>query len=159
MEADSPELTDVLRQRLERAFTRAGCDASKHLRWLPRMEYDHYLQLVQLADVFLDPPGSWSAGITAIEAIACALPLVTLPGNFLRNRQAYGLLARLGATETVAADEEHYVALAARLGNDSEFRARVRNGLQREKESLFNDTDGLQALEAFYRDRCSRPPA
>jgi protein O-GlcNAc transferase len=153
MEADTAELTQVLQQRLQRAFAAEGLNAAHHLRWLPRMDYDRYLQLLQLADVFLDPPGAWSAGITATEAIACALPLVTWPGEFLRSRQACGMLSVLGITDTIACDSADYIAIATRLGNDRDFRNAVRGQLQQRQSQLFGDTRCMQALEAFYRNQ------
>ena len=57
----------------------------------------------------------WSGGNTSLDALACGLPIVTLPGPFMRGRQSAGMLSLLGVPELIARDRADYVAIATRL--------------------------------------------
>ena len=57
----------------------------------------------------------WSGGNTSLDALACALPIVTLPGRFMRGRQSAGMLRLMGIDELVARDADDYVRIVARL--------------------------------------------
>ncbi|CAK0760535.1 protein O-GlcNAc transferase [uncultured Gammaproteobacteria bacterium] len=101
LEAPFPAMTAIFRRRLDAAFARFGLNSHQHCRFLPRMGHSDFLAMATLADVFLDNPG-WSGFNTTLESIHLGLPVVTLPGNLMRARHAYGVLTRLGLTETIA---------------------------------------------------------
>ncbi|WP_226574849.1 O-linked N-acetylglucosamine transferase family protein [Microseira wollei] len=61
---------------------------------------------------------SWSGGNTSLEAIACNLPIVTCPGEFMEGRHAYAFLKMLGVTDTIAQNEAEYTDIAVKLGLD-----------------------------------------
>ena len=48
------------------------------------------------------------------------LPVVTLPGEFMRRRHAFAILTMMDVTETIAGSLDDYISLAVRLGTDSE---------------------------------------
>ncbi len=85
-----------------------------------------------------------------MEAIACGLPIVTLPGRFLRGRQSYGVLTQLGVTDTIARDKQEYVDIAVRLGQDRAWRAQIVERMKANHGLLFGDTRSVRALEDFY---------
>jgi len=144
----NPGLTAKFRARLERAFGAQGLDP--RVRIVPRQGYGAYFDLLRVADVFLDSLG-FGAGHTGLEALACGLPVVTLPGQFLRGRQCYGFLQQLGVTETVAVDRGNYLDLAIRLGLDPVWREQLRAKIRINQGRLFGDSSGLRGLEHFYR--------
>jgi len=149
----NPGLTAKFLARLERSFGERGLDP--WIRMLPRQGYGAYFDLLRVADVFLDSLG-FGAGHTGLEALACGLPVVTLPGQFLRGRQCYGFLRQLGVTETVAVDRGDYVDLAVRLGRDPVWREQLRQKIVASQGRLFGDSSGLRGLEAFYRQVVGR---
>jgi hypothetical protein len=76
--------------RLSRAFSSRGLNVRQYcapLPWMNALEYWNLNLLCDVCDVFLDTMG-WSAGITTFEGIACDLPVVTMPGKFMRGRQS-----------------------------------------------------------------------
>jgi predicted O-linked N-acetylglucosamine transferase (SPINDLY family) len=77
-----------------------------------------------LCDVYLDSFG-FSGGNTTLDAIACNLPIVTCPGEFMRGRLSYAMLTRLGLSETIAQDEAEYIDIAVRLGLEPVWRDRL----------------------------------
>jgi CRISPR-associated protein Csy1 len=140
-EGPRPEMTAALVERLV-----AAAIPREKMIVLPAMAHDDYLQVNALCDVMLDSM-RWSGGNTALDALACGLPLVTLPGELMRGRQSAGMLRLLGVEELIAADRDDYVAIAARLGREpswrGELRARIRGGLGQ----LFDDAAPVRALE------------
>jgi predicted O-linked N-acetylglucosamine transferase (SPINDLY family) len=107
---------------------------------------------MQRADVFLDTIG-FSGFNTALQAIQCSLPVVTLQGRFLRGRLASGILRRMGLSELVAQDEDQYVALAARLVRDRDYREEMRRRIEANRHLLFEDVAPVRALEDFLAAR------
>ena len=109
-----------------------------------------YWNLNLVSDVFLDTFG-YSGCVTTLEAVACGLPVVTLPGEFHRGRHSYGILRQLGVTETIADSLEEYVKIAVRLGQDREWRAQIMQRTSAGHGSLFGDTRPVRALEDFFQ--------
>jgi predicted O-linked N-acetylglucosamine transferase (SPINDLY family) len=68
----------------------------------------------------------------------------------MRSRQSYGMLQQLGVTETIAQDEDEYVAIAVRLAEDPQWRQEVHSRLLANQGNLFGDKSGVQALEQLY---------
>ena len=139
------------RNRLGSAFENAGLDYALHCITLPFQDWVDVLGLYVRSDVYLDSIG-WSGGNTSIEAIACGLPLVTLPGEFMRGRHTYGFLKLMGIEETIAQTEHDYISIAVRLGKDEVFRKSVRKKIMERRRILFDDTGSVRALEAFYSE-------
>lgn len=116
-----PWASDKMGGRLSQALTDAGLDPLRHLYfvdWLPR---ESFLGLMDVVDVYLDPPG-FSGYTTAWLALRRGLPVVTLEGPYLRQRLAAGLLRRLGLDSGVAAGSNDYVDLAVNFGIDKNLR-------------------------------------
>ncbi|WP_366517184.1 MULTISPECIES: hypothetical protein [unclassified Microcoleus] len=109
-----------------------------------------YIAMNFLADVFLDT-FTWSGGNTSLEAIACNLPIVTCPGEFMRGLHAYSFLKMLGVTETIAQNEEEYIEIAVKLGLDSEWRRDISQRMSERHALLFDDKVCVTALESFYQ--------
>lgn len=151
VEGDYPAWTRTFAERLRRTFEVRGLDADRHLRFVPRQDYYSFLDLNTVSDVFLDPLGGFSAGVTALDAVVCGLPMVTLPGALMRTRIAYGMLVRLGVEDAIAVDLEDYVRLAIRMGQDAGWRAKLSGRIQERRHLLFGDVCGVKGLEAFFR--------
>ena len=139
----------VLRRRLQEAFAHAGLDSDTFVRFLPNQEYEDYLDLMRLSDVFLDT-FAWSGGLTTIDAIRCAIPVVTHPGELMRGRQSAGILRHMGVGDTIATTIDHYVEIAVRLGLDAEWRRVISEALRERQDRVFDDGSWRPALEGFY---------
>lgn len=77
-----------------------------------------------VADVYLDSfPHS---GMTSlIDPLLAGVPTVVLDGNSQRSRMASSALRDMGMHQLIAPDEESYVRLAVRLGQDQELRRQL----------------------------------
>jgi predicted O-linked N-acetylglucosamine transferase (SPINDLY family) len=138
------------RARLERAFSAAGLCAADHCVLLPEVERFEYWNLLLMGDVVLDTM-TWSGGVSTFEAIACRRPVVTLPGKLMRGRQSYAIFTQLGVTDTIARDEEDYVAIAARLGSDRAWRDSVVEKMIANSPRLYSNRECVDGLETFLR--------
>jgi protein O-GlcNAc transferase len=146
----SPNLINRFGQRLKRAFAAVGLNSENYCLFLPlQCRYD-YLTINLLSDVYLDSWG-FSGGNTTLDAVACNLPIVTCPGEFMRGRLSYGILRMLGVTDTIAQNEAEYIDIAVRLGLDSQWRRDISERMKARHDYVFDDKICVQALEDFYQ--------
>ncbi len=142
---------ELLKKRLNQAFAAVGlkaCDYCLHRQIPARSDY---LMLNLISDVFLDT-FTWSGGNTSLEAIACNLPIVTCPGEFMRGRHADSFLKMIGVTETIAQTEAEYIDIAVKLGLDPQWRQHISEKMRDRQDLLFDDQTCVKALEAFYQE-------
>lgn len=141
---------EVLKPRLNRAFEKVELKYEDYCLFRKIPERIDYLNINLLSDVFLDT-FTWSGGNTSLEAIACCLPLVTCPGEFMRGRHADSFLKMIHLTETIAQTEAEYIDIAVKLGLEPVWRNEIVEKLKKHHEELFDDRVCVQALEAFYQ--------
>lgn len=146
----SPFVTEAFVGRLKKAFARYGLNWEDHVVILNRLSQSDYFQVNLLSDVYLDNI-SWSGGNTTLEAIACNLPIVTCPSQFMRGRHTYAILKFLGVTETIGSNKDEYINIAVRLGNDKEWREKIKERMKERESSIFEDQTCIKGLENFYR--------
>lgn len=149
--ARSRAITEQFRQRLKRAFRQAGLNADRCCVILPRLEAKtDFLALHMAGDVCLDTL-DWSGGNTTIESLTAGLPVVTLPGRFMRGRHAYAMLRMIDLEETIASDKNDYVDIAVKLGLDAAYRGAIAEQVRRRSDRLFDDATPIRALEGHIR--------
>ncbi len=143
-------LKNDFQRRLDKAFSAARVPIADRVVFVPTVDEITYWNLNSLCDIFLDNI-EWSGCNSTFEAIACKLPVVTLPGRFMRGRHSYAILTQLGVTETIARDKSDYVEIAVNLGLDREWRERVVQRLVAGWQGLYSDKRSVVALENFYQ--------
>ncbi len=143
-----PTQEAVFLSRLTRAFAAEGLERDRFCRFFDSLPMTEFSDLNDAADVYLDTPG-WSGGHTTHEAIAAGLPVVTLPGQFMRGRVSHGMLRMIGVEDTVAKDVDDYIAIAVRLGNDEGWRRQMRAKIEANRGKLYDDQACVRGLEDF----------
>ncbi len=140
----------LLNDRLKKSFSNYSLNYEDYClhRNVPK-RFD-YLMLNLLSDVFLDT-FTWSGGNTSLEAIACNLPIVTCPGEFMRGRHADSFLKMIGLTETIAENEAKYVKIAVKLGLDPVWRKTISEQMSDRHHIIFDDQVCVAGLEEFYQ--------
>ncbi len=144
------------KQRLFRAFHRHGLKGDRFCRFIPQMNHADFLSLNLCADVLLDTM-EWSGCHTTLEALACGLPVVTLPGGLMRGRHSLAILLLMDLHDTIAQDKSDYICIATRLAHDHQFYNKIRCHIHNNKHRVFHDRTVVEKLEDFYRSVVEHP--
>ncbi len=148
--SESKYINTKFAKRLDQAFANLGLQSEQYCVFVPHQNWHNYLNLNLVSDIFLDSIG-WSGGNTALEAIACGLPIVTYPGELMRSRHAYAFLQVMGISDTIAQNGTEYVEISAKLGLDSTWRQEILSKMQERLDLLYDDYTCVQGLEGFYK--------
>ena len=140
-----PALTARYEARLAAACAREGVDTRGRVLTLAQCSHPDFLRINTVCDAMLDTL-RWSGGNTSLDALAAGLPVVTLPGRFMRGRQSAAMLGLLGVDELVARDADDYVRIAVRLAGDAPWRASLRARIVAARGRLFDDAAPIVAL-------------
>jgi predicted O-linked N-acetylglucosamine transferase (SPINDLY family) len=142
-------ITNTFFARLAQTLRARGLEPQGRGIILPSMAHDDYLRVNMLCDVMLDTL-HWSGGNTTLDALACGLPVITLPGEFMRGRQSYGMLKCMGLDELIAKDQDDYVEIAIKIGTDTAWRQQVVQRIISGSNKIFEMETSLRQMESFY---------
>jgi CRISPR-associated protein Csy1 len=134
-----PRIAEHFVERIVRTFDTHWVSAKERLILLPPQPHDDYLRVNMACDAVLDTL-HWSGGNTSLDALACGVPIVTLPGRYMRGRQTAAMLRLLGLPELIASDRDGYIRIATRLVEDAVWRSELRRKIREANVALF-DTD------------------
>ena len=136
---------------LEHFFAPLGINVkARVIRLLQRSRAD-FLAVLSGCDIALDTFG-FSGGNTSLDALSVGLPVLTLPGEFMRGRQTFAMLHMLTSsvyTELIATDDTDFVQRAANLLHDGGARSALRTVVQRHAHELFDKRQPVDVLRAW----------
>jgi len=112
---------------------------------LPYVTHDDYLRLNIHSDVMLDCLG-WSGGNTSVDAVVAGLPIVTLPGRFMRSRQSEAMLRLIDVPELIAVDHKEYVAMSVDVARDASRRRDLSRRMLDGAAAIFDREEPVVAL-------------
>jgi len=147
-------LTNILKERLEQKFQNEGLVINEYVKFIPFLDKESFCSLMQQSDLYLDTIG-FSGFNTAIQAIECDLPIVTMDGEFMRGRLASGLLKRIGLNPLIAKSKDEYITFAIELACNKEKIKQIKAQIKVNKNFLFADMIPVQAFESFLLTRCN----
>jgi predicted O-linked N-acetylglucosamine transferase (SPINDLY family) len=107
-----------------------------------------HLALYSRVDVALDP-FPYNGTLTTLEALWAGVPVVTLAGDRHAARVGTSILTRIGRTDSIAADADDYVRVAADAIRRPADRAALRAALA--ASPLMDGVRVARGLEAAYR--------
>jgi predicted O-linked N-acetylglucosamine transferase (SPINDLY family) len=139
-------VTAKLHSRLATTFRAVGLDPEAHLRVLPWLQRGQFLSFLDSMDVYLDCP-AFSGYTTAWLAAHRGLPIVTLEGEFLRQRLAAGLLRQMGLIDGIASSPDDYAQIAVRLAQQSRQRETQREAIRRAAAKVDGNCAAVRAFE------------
>ncbi|HAX78019.1 MAG TPA: hypothetical protein DCY88_19905 [Cyanobacteria bacterium UBA11372] len=151
-------VTEIFQQRLNRAFQEYGLNYQEYCIFLPRMDAKTFAGVTAIADVFLDSIG-WSGCNSTLEAIAHNIPVMTLPGDLMRARHTMAILKMMGISEMIVSSKEEYIKLAARLGQNPEYRQYISQQIAANQYKLYCDRESVRYLEAFLENAVQKKSA
>jgi FkbM family methyltransferase len=108
--------------RIEKQFGTAGVSRDRWCAVPPVPTRADLHRIAALCDVYIDAH-PFSGACSLIDPLSVGLPIVTLAGARFRGHVGAAMLTGAGLGEFVAKDEDDYVAKAAALARDPEFRA------------------------------------
>lgn len=141
-------------ERLTSVLLRHDVDATQCLVEVPWLGREHFFGLLDEMDIYLDMP-AFSGYTTAWQAVHRGMPIVTLEGEFMRQRLAAGLLRKIEQTETIAQSEAEYIDIATRLAEecrDTELRAKRRAAIKAAAPKADHDVSVVRAFEKTLID-------
>lgn len=141
-------LSQLLAKRLHDAFRAAGISFEDHVAFIPWQPRPAYFGLLERAYLGLDSI-SFSGFNTAIQALECGLPVVTLDARFMRGRLASGILRSLGLPELIASSADQFVALIRSIARDPAHRQDLSDRIVANRHTLFGDREAIAAMEEF----------
>lgn len=144
-EGHRPNWTEALRRR----FSQTLAEGVARVRWIPRQGYDDYLQLMLQCDVMLDPL-HFGGGKTTLDALSLGVPVVTLPGGFMRGRATLACYRQMDVAGCIAQDPADYVRRALELAGDAGRRAQLSPMLRERATALCERWDTVRELEQFF---------
>ncbi|HEU0216219.1 MAG TPA: tetratricopeptide repeat protein, partial [Stellaceae bacterium] len=155
IEHPTTQVTALFKQRLERAFAAAGLRAEDYCVVLPGLDPHSFLAAIGLCDIVLDSIG-WSGCNSTLEGLAHDLPIVTMPGRFMRGRHTMAILRMMDVGETIVETIDDYVSVAVRLARDLPWRSAVKARISAGKHRVYRDRTPIAALQEFL-SRVARP--
>jgi hypothetical protein len=135
-------------QYLKAQLRDRGIDATSRTIGLRETTREAFLAVLKHCDVALDT-FDFSGGNTTLDSLSVGLPVVTLPGEFMRGRQSMAMLERVGANELIARDVDDYVTIATSLLADEPRRDALRSSLVTKSRMLFDDPAPIIALREW----------
>jgi protein O-GlcNAc transferase len=138
-------------RELRKRFQRTLPDVLERIVMLPYQKFPEYCELMQMADVVLDPL-YFGHGSSAYDVFSFDQPLVTLPTELNVGRVGSAFYAKMGLADLVANSAEQYVKLAVRLGTDREYRRQVQSRITMSSPALFDDPQPIVDHERFFSD-------
>ncbi len=118
---------------------------------LPSLPHVDFMRVNLVCDAMLDTL-HWSGGNTTLDALACGLPVVTMPGAYMRGRQSAAMLRMLGVDELIAGNREDYIGIAARIARERAWRDSLSRRIRDAHPKLFGRSDALPVLWDILED-------
>ncbi|MEO8102606.1 MAG: hypothetical protein ABI790_08770 [Betaproteobacteria bacterium] len=144
-QAGARAVTMAFADRLAGRLAAAGVAAKGQFKFLPRMNGAMFRRALGLADVMLDTL-HWSGGGTSLDAFAAEVPVVALPGAFMRGRQTAAMLRLMGLETLIATDIDGYVTKAIELASNATMNESVRATIAAKKGNVFGRSDANAAF-------------
>ncbi|MEI8157847.1 MAG: tetratricopeptide repeat protein [Burkholderiales bacterium] len=136
------------RAELFAALTGAGIELGRVV-FQVQCAYHDYLASYNAIDIALDSFPA-NGGLCLLDALWMGVPVVTLAGNLLGERQGLSILESIGHPEWIAMDEESYINTVCRLAGDPHALAGLRKSLRTEitRSPLHDGQRVAHAIEA-----------
>jgi len=142
-------LDELLKKRLSELLDEKQIE---RIKFMPFAIEEDFIYMLKAADVILDP-FVFSMGTTAFITLGAGVPVITLPGEFMRGRCSYWLYKRMGFTDLCAEDVDDYVNIAARFANDSDFSNRMKQLVKERSHLIYDDYLAVPEMAEFIESK------
>lgn len=137
-------------ENLYRAAQQRGISKNR-LIFAEKTKKDVHLSRHRLAHVFLDTP-NYNAHTTAVDALWCGVPLISIVGNTFATRVAASILNAIGLPELIKTNLNEYISLAVELATQPDKYRSLKNKLTENRKTfpLFDNLTYTRNLESAY---------
>jgi predicted O-linked N-acetylglucosamine transferase (SPINDLY family) len=135
--------------RLRRRFGESIPDVLSRIQFVPQQPGPDFTNLIAVCDVMLDTI-HFCGQNTSHEGFAAGIPIVTLPGEFMRSRHTLGFYRKMGFMDCVAKSPAEYIDIAVKLGMDIDFRNEVREKIRRGGHLIWEEMQVVNEFERFF---------
>ncbi len=139
---------EILEERFKKTIPQ---DVKGRIIFIPFAKGDDFFHAIKAADILIDP-FHFSLGATVLKALSAGLPLVTLPGEFMRGRSAFCFYQRMGILDAVAKDRDDYIELAIKFANDMNFKKSISGKIKEKSPMLFDDLSVIPEVARRLQD-------
>lgn len=156
------ELDDAqARQRIQALLARAGIDETRVTLHGSSAAWAEHMRFHNQVDVALDAIGSHAGVTTTCDLLWMGVPVVSMKGPVMAQRQGASILSAIGCADWVADSPQAYTSTAVRLAQQhaahnaarAAFRARIAG------TSVFRPDELARQLELAYRGMLAGRPA
>ena len=147
---------DAFTRRLQAGLNKHKIEARSQIKFMPRLPWEQFLELNVVADLMLDSL-HWSGGQTSLDALASDLPVVTLPGRFMRGRQTQAMLKIIGVPELITYSSGQYLDLAIEVATNKQYNRQLRKRLGEGKSRLFDQQQPTAELARVLENLHGEP--
>ena len=128
-----------------------GEEKIKRLRWYPSLEKPKFLNLVQIADVCLDP-FPFGGCNTSYDAFDYNIPVITLPSNYLHGRFTLGLYRKMDYEdcECIATNADEYARIASQIGINEKLRHKINRNIEMKKQAIFQEQASVDEWNTLF---------
>jgi predicted O-linked N-acetylglucosamine transferase (SPINDLY family) len=136
-------------EQLRSRFARTLPATAHRVKFVPRLAYPEFLELLSVADVILDTV-HFNGMNTSLEAFASGTPVVTLPTEFQRGRHTQAMYRKMEILDCIASSDADYIDIAVRLATDRSWANSIRGRLREKSRVLFEDRRVVEEFERFF---------
>ncbi|QWE12626.1 glycosyltransferase family 41 protein [Polynucleobacter sp. AP-Titi-500A-B4] len=148
-------LTSILKDRLKTAFSNANLEMTQFVHFIPFLKKEEFHGLMQKAHLYLDTIG-FSGFNTAIQALLCDLPIITIEGEFMRGKLASGILRRMGTPDLICHSTAEYIDRAVKFIQNQDMRNGYKKQISENLHIIFADQEPIRSLETLLLTRTKK---
>ncbi|MEO7253871.1 MAG: hypothetical protein ABIZ64_06470 [Casimicrobium sp.] len=140
---------------LEHFFAPLGVDVANRVIRMPQQSRTDFLAVLSSCDIALDTFG-FSGGNTSLDSLSVGLPVITLPGEFMRGRQTFAMVRMLPVAvqnELIALDATDFAARALNLLRNRHACAALRSVIQSHAHQLFDAPEPVREMRAWVMQK------
>ena len=111
----------------------------KKIIFLNTMNRKEFIQNINNYHIVLDT-FNWSGGNTHLEALLSGIPVVTMPGKYMRSRHTFAFLKKINQLNLIAEDKKHYCEIVKKLLNNDDFYRSTVSKINKNNFLLYNSS-------------------
>ncbi|MBC7474529.1 MAG: tetratricopeptide repeat protein [Candidatus Sericytochromatia bacterium] len=144
-------ISNLLIERLKNTCS----DVFLRIKFVERMSFDDYLNLVALSDVMIDT-FYYTGANTTYDAFSVGVPVVTLPDKYHRSRHTYAAYQEMEMQDCIAKDVDDYIEKVIELGTNKKYHQEISKKIVEKCDVVFENIGVVHEYERFFEYALSK---